>query len=277
MKKRTEISLKQIGAAFGICAVTAYVLYPAIINAGSGLQDAECVSNLRILGGAMRMYAQDFEQQFPNGCYTGGDLDKDGQIDGPLSASRNFEVNPDVAEEADMDGGCFGHRFYKFLMHVQLQPYSKNLQNWYCPGDHTNLPTPENMAKGAQSYQWITGWVYNVQCDNPAIGSVFECRNYGSSMYPQTRDLYEQPVGLNSQWVPERMLLTDRGVFGFQGTEAKGDDGQPLEAGMMKRNHDDGYNVLYFDGHTGFLPWGQQWNTLPATGWPPSSMPVGMP
>jgi hypothetical protein len=43
---------------------------------------------------------------------------------------------------------------------VQLGPYIKNKNIWYCPSDKFRRPTQEFLGKGQQSYQWFPNWVF---------------------------------------------------------------------------------------------------------------------
>src|SRR5579872_7316049 len=181
-----------------------------------------CLSNDKQIGLAIRMYDQDYDERFPMGTY-----------DGP----RNWEVNPDVGEvnagwndcykNAQGGGpmawtgfnpgdggpnyvGCaYGGEFYRTLMHVQLKPYIKNDQIWYCPSDRYRAPTTANLDTGLQSYHWFPNWIWNTP------GSGFAPPLCGP-------DLSGYPPDEKSDWVSSRMLFVERGVFGWDGPDGYG-------------------------------------------------------
>jgi prepilin-type processing-associated H-X9-DG protein len=102
----------------------------------------------------------------------------------------------------------------------------------------------------------------------------FPCVNYGSASAPDYRNLRDSPVGELSDWISERMILSEDGMWGWQGPDARNWDGSPGTAAQKAaRNHEHGYNAVYFDGHAKIIPYGRKWRTLPAMGWPPNEAP----
>src|SRR5439155_8458241 len=131
------------------------------------------------IGLSVRMYSTDYDESFPMGTYP---------------YPRNWEVNLDVDPYATPpqcldfypvfniqghtgwlgfnpgDGGpnytgcAYGGEFYRTLMHVQLGPYTKNKNIWYCPSDKYRSPSAVNIGRGLQSYQWFPNWIYNGCC-----------------------------------------------------------------------------------------------------------------
>lgn len=91
-------------------------------------------------------------------------------------------------------------------MHVQLAPYTRNVQLWYCPSDGRARPTDWAITIGAQSYFWFPNWIYNTCCPRSSAGCLgpFPCVRYPDGSY---RNLYDEPPSLKvSNYVSERIL-----------------------------------------------------------------------
>jgi prepilin-type N-terminal cleavage/methylation domain-containing protein/prepilin-type processing-associated H-X9-DG protein len=268
-------TLIELLVVIAIIAILAAILFPVFAQAREQARTISCLSNMKQLGLAIKMYAQDYDEQFPNG-----------NDDKPY----NWENNPDANPYPDFGGsacqgyvspgwvgvtlagvpgpaftGCtYGFEFYRVLMHLQLGPYTKNQQIWYCPSDKRTSATPENIAHGAQSYHWMANWIYNVCQD----GWPFACVKYPDG---QTKTLQGMNPAETSDFVSERIILTERGVFGWNGPDVVGPELAPgFKANI---NHQRGYNAVYFDGHAKLVTYGHKWQTIPATGWPPDNAP----
>ena len=268
MKSRA-FTLIELLVVIAIIAILAAILFPVFAQARESARAISCISNMKQIGTALRMYTQDYDEAFPEGGY---------------GAPRNWEVNPDInpydtknPQCLDPDGGykgktlsgvpgpqpftgCrYGLEFYRLLMHVQMGPYIKNTQVWYCPSDKYNRPSTENVGLGKQSYQWFPNWVYNTWCPGSSAGypGPFPCLG---------PNLYDDPPSEKSDHVSERMLFVERGAFGWDGPDFK-------DAPNANYNHNRGYNAVYFDSHAKMVTYGKKATTLPASPWPPPPQP----
>lgn len=246
--QRKGFTLIELLVVIAIIAILAAILFPVFAQAREQARSTSCLSNNKQIGLSVKMYAQDYDEQYPMGTY---------------EAPRNWEVNPDVLGNLGWndcyttpdgrgpgawtgfnpgDGGpnyvgcAYGGEFYRTLMVVQLGPYIKNKTIWYCPSDKTRRPDSYNIQNGLQSYQWFPNWVFNNWCP-PSSGAPFPCVKYS--------DGYRPLVGVNpaetSDWQAERMLFIERGAFGWDGPDALPPN--------TNYNHPRGYNAAYFDGH----------------------------
>jgi prepilin-type N-terminal cleavage/methylation domain-containing protein/prepilin-type processing-associated H-X9-DG protein len=271
--RRRAFTLIELLVVIAIIAILAAILFPVFAQARESARLTACLSNLKQLGLAVHMYAQDYDEEFPMGTYPG---------------PRNWEVNPDVNPYPPNnqcldnfglwkgfnpgDGGpnytgcSYGGEFYRTLMNVQMGPYIKNKQVWYCPSDKFRSASAANQALGLQSYQWFPNWIYNTWCPGSSAGfpGGFPCVKYGDGYH----NLFDDPPSEKSDRVSDRMLFIERGAFGWDGP-----DGSDGAAPNTNYNHARGYNVLYFDSHAKVVPYHRKWTTLPATGWPPNDAP----
>ncbi len=117
-RKTMGFTLIELLVVIAIIAILAAILFPVFARARESARASACLSNLKQLGLAWHMYADDFDEYFP----------------------------------------CDNHASNPHLQLVrQLEPYVKNYQIFYCPsavkyGFDSLLATPENWAAGNIGY-----------------------------------------------------------------------------------------------------------------------------
>lgn len=271
--KRTAFTLIELLVVIAIIAILAAILFPVFAQARESARTISCLSNCKQIGLGVKMYAQDYDELYPMGTYPD---------------ARNWEVNADVNPYdpnnqcldnfglwkgfnpgdggPDYTGCAYGGEFYRTLMNVQVGPYLKNKQIWYCPSDKFRRPSDFNLQRGLQSYQWFPNWVYNTWCPGSTAGASgpFPCVKYPDGYH----NLNDDPPSEKSDLVAQRMLFVERGVFGWDGPD--GCDGGCKNTNF---NHGRGFNAVYLDGHAKIVLYGKKWTGLPATGWPPGDAP----
>lgn len=275
-ERASGFTLIELLVVIAIIAILAAILFPVFAQVREQARTISCLSNMKQIGLSIKMYAQDYDEIFPMG-----------NDDKPVNWEQNPNANPYPAFGGracegyvnpawtgvtlpNIPGpaftGCtYGWEFYRVLMHVQLNPYTKNNRIWYCPSDKRYRGTDQNIALGAQSYHWVPNWIYNV-CQ---AGWPFACVRYEDG---QTKRLQDMPPAETSDFVSERIILAEQGAFGWNGPDIIGPELAPgFKANV---NHPRGYNAIYFDGHAKLIPYGRKFKTLPATGWPPEKAPI---
>lgn len=266
-------TLIELLVVIAIIAILAAILFPVFAQAREQARSISCLSNNKQIGLGVKMYAQDYDENFPMGTY---------------NAPRNWEVNPDV--EGDLgwndcwvdgngqgprawkgfnpgDGGApfvgcgYGAEFYRTLMTVQIGPYLKNKQIFYCPSDKYRTASQNLILRGLQSYQWFPNWVWNANLGAP----------FGNVVYGDGSTRVLDNPSEKSEFVSERMLFIERGAFGWDGPDGQSDSCKAAPNSNI--NHSRGYNAAFFDGHAKLITYGKKWSTVPATGWGPSCYP----
>jgi prepilin-type N-terminal cleavage/methylation domain-containing protein/prepilin-type processing-associated H-X9-DG protein len=258
---RRGFTLIELLVVIAIIAILAAILFPVFAQAREQARAISCVSNCRQIGLSVRMYAQDYDEEFPLGTYPG-----------PRNWEVNLDVNPYAPDNQCLDNfglwknfnpgdggpnytGCsYGGEFYRTLMTVQCGPYIKNKQIWYCPSDKYRQPSADNLGKGLQSYQWFPNWIYNGCC---GIDVKYPDGSFKSMDNPSEK----------SQYSSERILFGERGLFGWDGADATQDNCTPWKDRQSITNHTRGVNIVYFDGHAKLQNWGKKWLSIPASGW----------
>jgi len=274
--RRRGFTLIELLVVIAIIAILAAILFPVFAQAREQARTISCTSNMKQLGLAMKMYAGDYDEWFPLGTYP---------------APRNWEVNRNVcpygaacAAGEDVvcldnfgilagfnpgDGGpnysgcAYGFEFYRHLMKVQLNPYIKNIGIWYCPSTRTSPPTARNISVGNQPLIWFPNWIYNGCCGVDV--------RYPDGTF---KNINDDPPSEKVNWVSERFILTELGVFGWDGADATQDNCTPWSGRFNVLNHSRGYNAVFFDGHAKLITWGHKWSTIPATGWGQNCRPM---
>ncbi len=127
-------TLIELLVVIAIIAILAAILFPVFAQAREKARQTACLSNIKQLGTALMMYAEDYDEQFPSGRYN------------PL------DPNP-----ANYGQGWAG----------SLYAYTKNAQIFKCPDDSTSQIT----VAGATLYPVSYLFNYNV-ATHPALASL---------------------------------------------------------------------------------------------------------
>ncbi len=114
MELRHGFTLIELLVVIAIIAILAAILFPVFARAREKARQTSCLSNLKQIGLAALMYAQDYDEIYPPGL-----IDSPGAGQGPVSQSTYFVT---CKLTADL-----------------IYPYVKNRQAFFCPsGDRGN-------------------------------------------------------------------------------------------------------------------------------------------
>jgi prepilin-type N-terminal cleavage/methylation domain-containing protein/prepilin-type processing-associated H-X9-DG protein len=233
-RKRRAFTLIELLVVIAIIAILAAILFPVFARAREAARSAACKSNLKQIGSAMLMYAQDYDEMlFPY----------------RTRAANPFTGDPNVSANAA------GRTFYNQL----LEPYIKNTGVWRCPskpGAWVNVDTigadtePAFRSYGGQnSYSANTLYCFPADLGlamaamtAPADTAVLmDGSYYGVSFLGQT-------ANTTSTYPLYWKNLGNSYLFRWVGGAAS----QPSDAeaiALGKARHSETINTLFADGH----------------------------
>lgn len=241
MSRRTGFTLIELMIVIAIIAILAAILLPVFAKVREKARSANCQANLKQIGLAITMYANDYDETLP-----------DSQ---PLFCMLPTATN--------------GRRSNAWQ--GAIMPYVKNIRIFVCPSRPSLKPVQVNYGTDAADATDLTGYAYNGAYWGP-LGTAcpFDYPASGDDGYSGL-DHY---VALSSIGDPSRtVMVTDSPTDGsdeigdgdttYDGVRATSTVWQMyVNSGYTQyypeSRHNNGFNVLYADGHVKF----KQTNTL---------------
>ena len=118
MKRRSGFTLIELLVVIAIIAILAAILFPVFAQARESARTSACLSNIKEIGLAWTMYAQDYDETYP------------------LSRSIGYPSSDDCAY-VDPNNPK-GFKLPRINWRAEVQPYIKNKQIYRCPSNPNN-------------------------------------------------------------------------------------------------------------------------------------------
>jgi prepilin-type N-terminal cleavage/methylation domain-containing protein len=215
--KRKGFTLIELLVVIAIIAILAAILFPVFAQAREKARQASCLSNLKQIGTATQMYAQDYDENM---------------------AAWNFGGTPNMFNMPENANYGWSMAFHFW------QPYIKNVQVYTCPSANDNFvgaannPTyPQfNMSYGYSEY------LYQYERGNSKLAALASSP-YGVAKIAIIGD--DRFAGIFNDW--------DNGNTGGAGQIPTNYLARVALANNNKPRHD-GSQFVYGDGHAKYLP-----------------------
>ncbi len=272
-------TLIELLVVIAIIAILAAILFPVFAQAREKARQAACLSNMRQLSTAAKMYMEDFDGALYH-HHEGFVLDDGTQLD----------VLPSSVDGCK--GGGAGNSNAEKPWAIFFQPYMKNRQLLFCPSDGS--PKSQHQVDNINDYNGgVT--VLGTECDaapngeqclaeknnwamwNYALNSIFthkSCRYIVEGVLP---GFASDPV-ISGLQDPNIIMFSERNSAGlddptsdFYYVPQDDYDTWPGEAALVRwgtgtranegwikyDRHNGGANYIYFDGHVKWMRWGR--------------------
>ena len=200
LTRRRGFTLIELLVVIAIIAILAAILFPVFARARAKARQTSCLSNLKQIGLAVNMYAQDYDERLPFLWWNTNNAAR--PIDGWPGQTANY-----------------------ITWAEQTYPYVKNTQLFQCPDD------PISTAAQMWAYRCFpTAYTYNYALHGLALGRVnrpAECMMVADGL----------PY-LDQRWPRWLYMNTPTGNMPLRQSDCD-----------YVRKHNDGYNVVFVDGH----------------------------
>ncbi len=226
----SAFTLIELLTVIAIIAVLTAIAFPVISRARESARSSHCVSNLKQLGAAFRMYLQDYDGWYP------------------------FSVDCSIPElHRDFPRGWVAG-FYDTTLYPEqgsLYPYVRNLQVYMCPSDPDARTSRLSYAMNNTLGHCFAGCIHESKVTNPAAVVLL----VENELDPEFRATSPQHHG-NTDWPPDSPIPCS--------PERVCKEAEPTFNCMIPVacRHNRASNVLFCDGHAKPHPAGTLLNTM---------------
>jgi len=220
----TAFTLIELLVVIAIIAILAAILFPVFAQAREKARQTACLSNLKQMGAALMMYAQDSDEALP------------------FVSFADYTQSATLAESWTR----------------AMQPYLKNKPILRCPSDDSARWDSDADDRFVTSYAF-NAWL---KADNPypTLGAIARPASVIALTESGDQNLkdhfapyfwrFDPAFAAFAPWYPGAYAGMHPGSF---------DDAKDEARNLALRRHSDGFNALYLDGHAKWARWKQVW------------------
>ena len=231
--RRHGFTLIELLVVIAIIAILAAILFPVFARARAKAQQTKCLSNLKQIGLAFQMYAQDHDELLPPGEWTGLGRVYFNSTFGWYSYFAGNQSAPRAEDSLYLPSLA--------AIVKSLHPYIRNYQLWFCDADVWNNPTliwappPPAFGSDARAQEGEISYSYCTQVNTSASGTALD------PICPNTW----RALDITGNRPAEQCVMIDNGPLLLATTF------------QFVVPHNGGSNVLFLDGH---VNWTHQGN-----------------
>jgi prepilin-type N-terminal cleavage/methylation domain-containing protein/prepilin-type processing-associated H-X9-DG protein len=222
-------TLIELLVVIAIIAILAAILFPVFSQARDKARQISCLSNMKQIGAAIFMYAQDADEQYPHADYT-------------LPPGSSSPLNPQAS-------GGFALRVNHYKWEAWVLPYVKSPQIFFCPSrarDEGAWRVNGDIKNGYALNLSVTG-ASNGLFDRPSFlgGSIAGVQQPSDTFILQ--ELWNQ--------VTYNYLLTSNNVL-YPAARRESWEAYLKPGGRTDPRsvpHSGGFNLAYCDGHAKWM------------------------
>ena len=218
-------TLIELLVVIAIIAILAAILFPVFAQAREKARQTSCLSNLKQLGPACQLYADDWDETYPKNIIVG------------TYAGENyydlwtFDQHWNASDAGISWGGC-------------IYPYVKNMKLYVCPSAPNNGAFPWSEVTGAGNYKGNSSYFYSYYMQlRPEIATM---KN------PSAQAAFYDGGSTRGYWAVypcwSTIEGTDISTITWNNSGLKMPDAMPYIA-----LHNGGANVSFADGHAKYL------------------------
>jgi prepilin-type N-terminal cleavage/methylation domain-containing protein/prepilin-type processing-associated H-X9-DG protein len=240
--RRRAFTLVELLVVIGIIAVLIAILLPALARAREQAKKVSCASNMRQVGQAIVMYANDNKGFTP--CYYRFINPPFGTVGQPTPSLGTYMGN---LAPANPPGGL-GLLFSDPKLGSGQQAYLKTGNVFFCPSDEQKAPNRRDPVTGESGeyfapnvpstygapYRYMSYFYYYFPRDIRPQDSNFSWASGPDTLF---RDAIHRKLGA------KRMIMIDQGYLPYPPIIPQ------TTANLFPFFHKDGWNALYLDGH----------------------------
>jgi len=244
--RRSAFTLIELLVVIAIIAVLAAILFPVFAQAREKARAISCLSNMRQIGLATRMYVEDYDEKFPQSKQTDGQPqidDYDGSIENPDNGSVFAKILPYTGHGGSTSEDVLFQQKI-FACPDDPTPFDPN-----CP-DIINIGGPHVISYLVNGY-FVWG-IVDASIGRPADTIIFvERRSVAAGnpvQQPYCDDIYHPWFNASN---PNVQPGNGNGLIVEM---------DPVVGAISTSRHSGGANYVFADGHSHWKMWTQTWS-----------------